>query len=192
MKILLFITGYRQLDEYNYFSIFLKQLNMNTICDIYIYCNNPEIESDIVKYYQKFDQKNKYLLITSLNSGYRIGGVEAVSKGIEMGIFKDYDYVIHLHPDVFITEDAKLMEILTENLENDIVFFITESLPYDPRFFSFDFFITKTRSETMNTSKPNTTIETTSKNKGQRTSNKNKERYQTPNKKHDFKEQDKT
>jgi hypothetical protein len=143
MKILLFITGYRQLDEYNYFSIFLKQLNMNTICDIYIYCNNPEIESDIVKYYQKFDQKNKYLLITSLNSGYRIGGVEAVSKGIEMGIFKDYHYVIHLHPDVFITEDAKLMEILTENLENDIVFFITESLPYDPRFFSFDFFIFK-------------------------------------------------
>ena len=91
---------------------------MNTICDIYIYCNNPEIESDIVKYYQKFDQKNKYLLITSLNSGYRIGGVEAVSKGIEMGIFKDYHYVIHLHPDVFITEDAKLMEILTENANN--------------------------------------------------------------------------
>jgi hypothetical protein len=143
MKILLFITGYRQLDEYNYFSIFLKQLKMNNLCDIYIYCNNPDIESDIVKYYQKFDQKNKYLLITSLNSGYRIGGVEAVSKGIEMGIFKDYDYVIHLHPDVFITEDTNLMEVLTENLDNDIVFFITESLPYDPRFFSFDFFIFK-------------------------------------------------
>jgi hypothetical protein len=41
------------------------------------------------------------------------------------------------------------------------------------RCFSFDFFRTKTRSGTKNTSKPNTTIETTSENKGQRTSNKN-------------------
>lgn len=150
MKILLFITGYRHLDEYNYFSIFLKQLKMNTICDIYIYCNNPDIESDIVKYYQNFDQKNKYLLITSLNSGFRIGGVEALSKGIEMGIFKDYDYVIHLHPDVFITDDNNLLEVLTENLNNDIVFFITESLPYDPRFFSFDFFMFKPKLLTTN------------------------------------------
>ena len=54
------------------------------------------------------------------------------------------------------------------------------------RGFSFDFFRTKTRSETKNTSKPNTTIETTSKNKGQRTSTKNTEQYQTPKKKHNF------
>lgn len=143
MKILLFITGYDQLDQYNYFNIFLKQLKLNSICDIYIYCNNPNISEDIVKYYKQFDQKNKYLLITTLNGGYRTGGVEAVSKGIEMGIFKDYDYVIHLHPDVFITDDLYLMDILSENICNDIVFFITKSIPNDQRFFSFDFFIFK-------------------------------------------------
>ena len=42
------------------------------------------------------------------------------------------------------------------------------------------FFRTKTRSETMITSKPNTTLETSSKHQGQRTNNKNKEQYQTP------------
>jgi len=143
MKILLFITGHGQLKEYNYFSRFLKKLNLNKICDVYIYCNNTNISNEIVDYYKNFDQKNKYLLITSLNSGYRVGGVEAVSNGIELGIFKEYDYVIHLHPDVFITDDAYLTQVLEENLHNDTVFFITKSIPNDDHFFSFDFFIFK-------------------------------------------------
>jgi hypothetical protein len=149
MKILLFITGYRQLDEYKYFNIFLQQLDLNTMCDIFIYCNNPEIPDKILEYYKKFNQKNKNLLITPLNSGYRIGGVEAVSKGIEMGIFNEYDYVIHLHPDVFITDDLYLKEILINNINNDTVFFITKS-NNDDKFFSFDFFIFKPKLLTKN------------------------------------------
>ena len=150
MKILLFITGHRQLDEYYYFNIFLKQLKLNSICDIYIYCNNPEIQNTIINYYQNFNQENKRLLITSLNSGYRCGGVEAVSQGIEMGIFNEYDYVIHLHPDVFITDDLYLTEILLNNINNNIVFFITKSLHNDSNFFSFDFFIFKPKLLTKN------------------------------------------
>jgi hypothetical protein len=142
MKILLFITGHSQINEYNYFNRFLKTLTLNNICDIFIYCNNPNISKEIVTYYQEFSQKNKQLFITTKNGGYRTGGVEAVSDGIEMGIFKDYDYVIHLHPDIFITDDDYLLTILRENLENDTVFFITKSNP-EPNFFSFDFFIFK-------------------------------------------------
>ncbi len=149
MKILLFITGHSQLIEYNYFNIFLKNLNLNSMCDIYIYCNNPNISTDIINYYKNFDQKNKYLFITSLNGGYRIGGVEAVSNGIEMGIFKEYDYIIHIHPDVFITNDTNLLNVLSENIHNDIVFFITKS-NHDNKFFSFDFFIFKPKLLTTN------------------------------------------
>ncbi len=143
MKILLFITGFHQLEEYDYFQKFLKPLRLNNDCDIYIYCNNPKISTDILKYYQQFDQKNKHIYITSLNAGYRAGGVEAVSNGIEMGIFKDYDYVIHLHPDVFITDDSYLKQVLIENKDNDTVFFITKSVPNNDTYFSFDFFIFK-------------------------------------------------
>jgi hypothetical protein len=143
MKVLLFITGYRQLEEYKYFSTFLKTLKLNSICDVFIYCNNPEIYPEIVHYYQGFDQKNKRLFITTRNAGYMTGGVEAVSEGFEMGIFKDYDYVIHLHPDVFITGDKYLTEVLETHLEDDVAMFITKSIPDDPRFFSFDFFIFK-------------------------------------------------
>lgn len=150
MKILLYITSYRQIEEYNYFNIFLQQLKLNSICDIFIYCNNPSIHQNIIKYYQNFNQNNKRLLITSLNSGYRIGGVEAVSKGFEMGIFNEYDYVIHLHPDVFITDDVYLTDVLLQNINNDIAFFITKSIPNDDNFFSFDFFIFKPKLLTKN------------------------------------------
>jgi hypothetical protein len=143
MKILLFITGHSQINEYFLFDRFLKTLTLNNICDIFIYCNNPNISNEIVTYYQQFSQTNKQLFITTKNGGYRTGGVEAVSEGIEMGIFKDYDYVIHLHPDVFITDDNYLLTVLQENLDNDTVFFITKSRPKSPTFFSFDFFIFK-------------------------------------------------
>ena len=60
-----------------------------------------------------------------------------------MGIFNNYDYVIHLHPDVFLTDDKYLMDVLVENINNDIVFFITRCFPNDVTMFGFDFFIFK-------------------------------------------------
>ena len=144
MKVLLFIKGYRQLTQYAYFSFFLRRLPvLNKICDIYIYCNNPGISPEIIKWYSMFNQKNKHLLITTSNAGHRVGGVEAVSKGYDMGLFKDYDYVIHCHPDVFLTDETYLVEILRNNISNDKVFFITKSVPHDDKFFSFDFFVFK-------------------------------------------------
>ena len=35
------------------------------------------------------------------------------------------------------------MEVLNNNINNDYVFFVTKSVPDDPSFFSFDFFIFK-------------------------------------------------
>ena len=146
MKVLLFITGFRQVKEYDYFTAFLQQLpTLQHICDVFIYCNNPAISEEIVTYYRKFTQENKRLYITSVNAGFVMGAVEAVSSGIEMGIFSPYDYIIHLHPDVFITDDAGIMATLNDNLDNDCVFFVNRSMPHDARFFSFDFFIFKPR-----------------------------------------------
>jgi hypothetical protein len=150
MKILLFITGHKQLDEYHYFRIFLERLNLNRLCDIFIYCNNPEISSEIVDHYKNFNNKNKNLFVTSLNSGYRLGGIEALSKCLQMGVFHGYDYVIHLHPDVFLTSDKFLLETLNQNLNNDSVFLVTRYFPEDYRHFSTDFFIFKPKLLTIN------------------------------------------
>lgn len=144
MKVLLFITSYRQLEEYKYFNQFLQRLNvLPNICDIFVYCNNVNISNELLTYFQEFKQQNKRIYITSKNDGYARGGVEALSVAYDMGIFEEYDYVIHLHTDVFITDDTYLMEVLNKNLHNDTVFFITKSVPNDSNFFSFDFFIFK-------------------------------------------------
>lgn len=145
MKILLFLTGFRQLEEYHYFNQFLQRLKIRDQCDLYIYCNNPEIDPKIIQYYQEFDMPRKQLYLTTLNGGYRIGGVEAVSQGIDMGLFQNYDYVLHMHPDVFMTDEAFLTKLLQDNLTNDIVFFISQTFPDDQAMFAFDFFFFKPR-----------------------------------------------
>ena len=141
MKILLFITGHRQLKEYHYFNVLLKRLTID--CDIYIYCNNPDISGEIVEYYQQFQQINKRLFITSLNNGYTMGAIEAISESLNMGIFHGYDYVIHLHPDVFLTDDTYLLELLNKHLKNETVFLVNRCFPDDQEHFSVDFFIFK-------------------------------------------------
>ncbi|HEY4187450.1 MAG TPA: hypothetical protein VGP07_20405 [Polyangia bacterium] len=144
MKVLLFLTGFRQVEEYDYFSRFLqRQDTLSRVCDVFIYCNNPDISEQIVTFYRAFAQQNKRLFITSVNAGFVMGAVEAVSNGIEMGVFTGYDYVIHLHPDVFITDEAPIVRLLEDNADDDCVFLVNHSLPDDERAFSFDFFVFK-------------------------------------------------
>jgi len=144
MKVLLFITGHRQLREYGYFQQFLAKCEkLNHICDIFIHCNNVSISPDIVQYFHQFPQTNKQLLITSRNPGYNNGQLTAFSDAHDMGIFKEYDYVIALNTDVFIVHDDVLIKTMEENLENDIVYFITKSFPNDPCFYDVDFTLVK-------------------------------------------------
>jgi len=151
MRVLLFLTGFRQVKEYDYFSRFLQRFEtLRRICDIFIYCNNPRISEEIVTFYRAFAQENKRLFITSVNAGFVMGAVEAVSNGIEMGIFDDYDYVIHLHPDVFMTSEAPIIRLLDDNAADDCVFLVNRSVPDDERAFSFDFFVFKPRLLTEN------------------------------------------
>lgn len=144
MKILLFITSFRQVLEFKYFLMFFKSLKtLSKQCDILMYCNNVNVQDDIIRYFKEFSIQNKFLYITSKNEGYRMGNTEAMSDIYDMKIFQKYDYVIHAHPDVFIVDDTKLMDILETNLHNDICYLITKSVPKDDRYSSLDFFIFK-------------------------------------------------
>jgi hypothetical protein len=154
MKILLFYTSHRQVKEFDYLNRFMKKLSLKEMSDVFIYCNCPHVSEEVGRYYKDFPQKNKHLYVTTFNCGYNMGGVEACSRAYDMGVFKDYDYVIHLHPDVFITDDKELLQVLNDNLENDTIFFITKSVP-NHTFFSFDFFIFKPKLLTENIFKDN-------------------------------------
>lgn len=147
MKVLILITGHQQNIEYKYFGQLLERCDFlsSDQCEIFIHsnCKHNDI-SENVKYI--LNKKNVY--ITDKNAGYRLGGIEAVGDAIDMlnlaNPDSEYDYVIHVHPDVFITNDTILMEILNEELESENVFIVNKSFP-DKYSYSFDFFIFKPR-----------------------------------------------
>jgi hypothetical protein len=144
MKILIILSGHRQNDEYKLSGLCFQQCpNLVKQSDLYI--NNNLISNDISKnteYLNIF--KTVKINNTSENAGYRTGPIEAISNIIdsEKLLISDYDYVIHLHPDVFITRETELLFILENELDSENIFIINKSLP-DNRFFSFDFFIFK-------------------------------------------------
>lgn len=150
MKVLLYITGHRQLAEYYYFSEFLKRTETMKTFDVFIHCNNDKISPDLLKLYQMFPNKNKHVYVTSENAGYRMGGVEAVSTGWDMGIFNKYDFVIHLHPDVFITDERPILKILNEYHSTDVDFLVTTVFPAPCTYVAFDFFIFRTKNSNTN------------------------------------------
>jgi hypothetical protein len=113
------------------------------MCDLYV--NNNCVQNDVsknVEYLKMF--KNFKLNNTDKNSGYRTGPIETVSNVIddEKLLQSNYDYVIHLHPDVFITNEKYLLDVLYNEQNTENVFIINKSLE-DTFFFSFDFFIFK-------------------------------------------------
>lgn len=150
-RVLLFITSFRQLKEFDYCSFFFNRFTtLNKICDLYIHCNNKDISEDLIKYYQKFNMENKHLFITSKNLSYTMGQIEALSDSYDKGIFAQYDYVLNIHPDVFILEEEPIVNLLKKNMKTDTCFFVSQGLPDDRAFLQTDFFIFKPKLLTMN------------------------------------------
>ena len=144
MKVLLVLTGHRQLEEYSLFAKILKHScpRLSSETDLFIHCNNAEISEQIQTYFKEFPQKNKRLYITTKNCGYRAGGFEAMSDLYEMNIFKEYDLVIHLHPDVFITREDTLYACINgiSSLPQPC-FYGTTCIPQFGNHIAFDFFM---------------------------------------------------
>jgi hypothetical protein len=90
--------------------------------------------------FKLFPNKNKELIHTSINAGYMRGCLQALSTNFHK--FEDYDFVIHLQTDVFITDEEKILEILNAHKNTEDVFIFTKSLR-DDTYLSMDFFIFK-------------------------------------------------
>ena len=85
MKILIFLASHRQLDEFKYFNIFLeKTKELKTMCDLYIHINNSEISNNVLQYYKESKIKNKKIYITTKNSGYVYGCIEAINESYKI------------------------------------------------------------------------------------------------------------
>jgi hypothetical protein len=147
MKILILVTGHQQNLEYKYFGQLLSRCAFlsSSQCEVFIHSNkyNNDISENI-----KYILNKKNVHVTNKNAGYTLGGIEAVGDCIDMlnlcSPDSDYDFVIHVHPDVFITNDTMLVNILNDELYSDNVFLLNKSF-HDDFCASFDFFIFKPR-----------------------------------------------
>jgi len=141
MKVLLFLTSHQQLEEVYLYGEFIKR-HCPTVktFDLLLHVNKINIDiSRLGNYFQGLPFENKTMLLTSKNSGYTFGGIEAVADSFDL--FKEYDYVIHSHPDVFITTDHLLGKILEYFSYSDKVFLVNNAWAGDDKWMSFDFFI---------------------------------------------------
>lgn len=136
MKNLLFYTTHRQLDEIEYSSYFFNRSKFLTNnFDVLIHCNNQNRTISDIRNKAKFNSKVD-IIVTTKNTGYNYGGIEATSDVFEL--FKVYDTVIHAHPDCYLTETKKLEECYSKDF--DIIvspFFHIGRLSYNTDFFCF-------------------------------------------------------
>jgi len=141
MKVLFFMTGYRQHIEYALQARFLEKcprLRENAELVIYNNCISNQIENvcrDI--------PLPTTIYNVNKNAGYYLGPIEALEFLFSIKNLSDYDYVIHLHPDVFVVNEEPLMKLLDAELSTSNVFLVNNVIPNDSRFYCFDFFIFK-------------------------------------------------
>lgn len=146
-NILLLYTSHRQLEEVNLQSLLNKRYGSHLLdVDMLFYCNSPMVDKvKLEKYLGELPHKNKKLIYTDKNIGYLWGGHESLSQ--TFNVWKEYNYCIHLHPDVFILNDQHILKMISEMKDED--FINTHNL--DPLkddnkdYLSFDFFIFKPR-----------------------------------------------
>ncbi len=118
-KIMILVTMHRQLKELPLFLEFLKRCNLDYKPDICVYTNNLEDSKDVYcEILRSYSDNFKITLYKdSENTGYTLGLYTGLEKC--RYIYDKYDFVIHTHADVFLTDYNKIIKELEKN-ESDI------------------------------------------------------------------------
>jgi hypothetical protein len=67
---------------------------------------------------------NLYVHCDPNNEGYVLGLFSGLSQNYDF--YREYDFIVHLHPDVFILDDKKLYELLINQKDKDIDFLVSQ------------------------------------------------------------------
>lgn len=144
MKNLLFYTFHRQLDEIYYSSLFFNKSDfLKSNFEVILHCNNVEHTYQEIKNLAKFNTKVD-VIITSKNSGYQCGHLEATSDFFE--VFKSFNLVIQLHPDCYIVNSQPLQDL--QNCDFDIA--VAPFKHIGRMAYTTDFFIFKNKTNFLN------------------------------------------
>ncbi len=127
IRILIYFSSHRQLKEIEYSSYFFnntKFLRENS--EVMIHCDNDSLNNEDIYPYIKYDTKwylnrSKQTFPTYPNGVFN-GFLKGLSNNFDF--FKNYDFVIHMVPDCYITNENKIVELLRENIESEINFIV--------------------------------------------------------------------
>ena len=149
-------TSYRQNEEIELSSKFINNTNILKNADLLFYCNNPSMFENIDNLVKLFNNKNKKIVKSKKNAG---GGRDGYVMGQMEGIadlykhYHNYDYVIQIHPDVYITNESEIIKILNKYNNSKVGLIVNKSIPDEKKetygipkkdkWFSSDFFIFK-------------------------------------------------
>lgn len=116
MRIKLFFTSHRQVDEYLYSSEFFNRSDFfKQNSDILICHNNHSLSEDLILSKAKYNTNIDIVKVN--NTGYYNGLHTSINDCFHL--FKGYDFVIHLHPDVYLTRDKEIIDLLESELNTD-------------------------------------------------------------------------
>lgn len=166
MKAAILIVGHSQNEEWKLNAEFFCKFPEDSLlrnAHLLAYVNSNIEASKIENYLKFFPQKikklfytpinghsvddlpldtdsNKYKLNYSVNSsGYTWGILEAYSSTFPL--LKDYDWIIQINPDVYITDNLKIEKYLADNFENQIAFHVNTMRGNESLGFNSDFII---------------------------------------------------
>lgn len=146
---LLLLTGHRQFREIEIYAKFLQRTEQLKTFDIILHLNslkgitNYKYEftgysyDKIVDYFNLFPNENKHLILTDKNCGGPLGPHQALDD--LHTIMLKYDNVIHMHPDVFPVDEARILNVLKQ--APDKAFLVSHVFPGITEWMSTDLFI---------------------------------------------------
>lgn len=110
MKNLLFLTAHRHIEEIGVYAKYLTKTNKIKNFDLILHVNKADTNIQSVRdYFALIPNKNKHLIITDINISPH-GLHKALSDFYPL--LKEYDNVIHSHPDVYIYNEDAFLEKL--------------------------------------------------------------------------------
>ena len=129
MRILLFYTSHRQIEEYKLSSDFFNKSNfLKKITDVMIHYDNESIPSELIKEKASFDTKvtiikGRQIFQSGLDTGISGNGIH-ISLSNMFDNFQTYDYVINMVPDCYITDDSMIYQLLLDEYTSDAQFIV--------------------------------------------------------------------
>ena len=143
MKLAILYTSFRQFRELDYLpELFRRSPQLSSTANIIFHCNNGAINPDsLAEKLSTISCRNVELIYSSQKNqgGYPYGQFEAICDVWDK-LADKFDWVLHLHPDVFIIHEEPLLAALHEAEADNADMLVTPTFGLKHPSFATDFF----------------------------------------------------